>query len=124
MESARGAVGEPGPESRETAAESEPASRPDHVAGAPTAPRQEAGAGAASAAKVGAACDYVPHLGDIVIRPDGTVVFFNATEEMVRIAHALDPENPDVLERLARIERLAKERSRAAPDGGPAGPRA
>lgn len=52
-----------------------------------------------------AACNLVSeHGGEIVIAPDGRVVFMNASEHLVELAHALDPENEDVKKRMAAIE--------------------
>jgi hypothetical protein len=51
------------------------------------------------------ACNLVSeHGGEIVITPDGRVVFMNASAHLVELAHALDPENEDVKKRMAAIE--------------------
>jgi hypothetical protein len=58
-----------------------------------------------------AACDLVSeHGGEIVIMDDGRVVFMNASEHLVEIAAALDPENPDIQKRLEAIERARAQR--------------
>jgi hypothetical protein len=52
------------------------------------------------------ACNLVSeHGGEIVIMPDGRVVFMNASAHLVEIAAALDPENEDIRKRLAAIEK-------------------
>jgi hypothetical protein len=54
-----------------------------------------------------AACDLVSeHGGEIVIMDDGRVVFMNASEHLVELAAALDPENADVQKRLKAIEKV------------------
>ncbi len=69
------------------------------------------------------ACNLVSeHGGEIVILPDGRVVFMNASAHLVEIAAALDPENPDIQERLAAIEkaRAAREGEASGDSAGPA----
>ena len=62
------------------------------------------------------ACNLVSeHGGEIVIMDDGRVVFMNASEHLVELAHALDPDNPDVAKRMAAIE--AVRAARKAEDG-------
>ena len=59
------------------------------------------------------ACNLVSeHGGEIVIAPDGRVVFMNASEHLVELAHALDPENEDVKKRMAAIEAARAKRSK------------
>ena len=57
------------------------------------------------------ACNLVSeHGGEIVIAPDGRIVFMNASEHLVELAHALDPENEDVKKRMAAIEKARAKR--------------
>jgi hypothetical protein len=66
------------------------------------------------------ACDLVSeHGGEIVIMADGRVVFMNASEHLVELAAALDPENEDVRERLAAVERARAARARGEPPEPP-----
>jgi putative acetyltransferase len=61
------------------------------------------------------ACDLVSeHGGEIVIAPDGRVVFMNASEHLVELAHALDPDNEDVKKRMAAIEAARAKRKAPA----------
>lgn len=56
------------------------------------------------------ACNLLSeHGGEIVILDDGRVVFMNANAHLVELAHALDPDNADVAERLRRIEEAAED---------------
>jgi hypothetical protein len=67
------------------------------------------------------ACNLVSeHGGEIVIMDDGRVVFMNASEHLVEIAAALDPENADIQKRLRAIEKVRAARAQATqgePDG-------
>ena len=66
------------------------------------------------------ACDLVSeHGGEIVIMPDGRVVFMNAAEHLVELAASLDPENPDIQRRLAAIERVRAARAANPPPAQP-----
>ncbi|MHC4831104.1 MAG: hypothetical protein ACYTFT_12250 [Planctomycetota bacterium] len=61
------------------------------------------------------ACNLLSdHGGEIVITDDGRVVFMNASEHLVDLAHALDPENPDVQERKRKVEEVRAARAAAA----------
>jgi hypothetical protein len=57
------------------------------------------------------ACRLVSeHGGEIVIAPDGRIVFMNASEHLVEIAHALDPENEDIKKRMEAIRKAREAR--------------
>ncbi len=82
------------------------------------APSASPGAAADLLVEPEAACDLLSeHGGEIVIAPDGRIVFMNASEHLVELAHALDPENEDVRRRMEAIRR-----AREARGGGAAGP--
>lgn len=64
------------------------------------------------------ACNLVSeHGGEIVIAPDGRVVFMNASEHLVELAHALDPENEDVKKRMEAIRRAREGRGGGSAPG-------
>ncbi|GIW71698.1 MAG: hypothetical protein KatS3mg102_1240 [Planctomycetota bacterium] len=128
----------------EQRSEDQPQARPaaDHpqagpAGGGPAAPQAPAGHGAEELVlEAEAACSLLSeHGGEIVITDDGRVVFMNASEHLVELAHALQPDNPEVAARMELIRRVRAERAgRAAgatsasaasepagQDGGPAG---
>jgi hypothetical protein len=64
------------------------------------------------------ACDlFSEHGGEIVILDDGRVVFMNASEHLVELAHAIDPDNAEITERMQVIERVRADREAAADAG-------
>ncbi len=78
-----------------------------------TAPEPEGGSEIALEPEI--ACELVSeHGGEIVILDDGRIVFMNASAHLVEIAHALDPDNPDLRARMAVIEELRRAREDGA----------